>query len=129
MYMDISPLADKLVKVTLVGQLDTPGADSIETRFLASLVPNANNAIIDMSGVDFISSMGIRMLVAAARGLKMRQAVLAMYGVQAQVNQVLELVAFTAAKNARSSHAFLSLMSRARYTSPMPPAPSTDATL
>jgi anti-anti-sigma factor len=93
MYMDISPLADKLVKVTLVGQLDTPGADSIETRFLASLVPNANNAIIDMSGVDFISSMGIRMLVAAARGLKMRQAVLAMYGVQAQVNQVLELVA------------------------------------
>src|SRR5215467_14289250 len=93
MNMQIAPLAERHVKVTLAGRLDTPGADSIETRFLASLIPDANNAIIDMSQVDFISSMGIRMLVSAARSLKMRQAVLAMYGVQDQVNQVLELVA------------------------------------
>jgi len=93
MNMQIAPLAERHVKVTLAGRLDTPGADSIETRFLASLIPDANNAIIDMSQVDFISSMGIRMLVSAARGLKMRQAMLAMYGVQEQVNQVLELVA------------------------------------
>src|SRR5215468_7247934 len=82
MNMQIAPLAERHVKVTLAGRLDTPGADSIETRFLASLIPDANNAIIDMSQVDFISSMGIRMLVSAARSLKMRQAMLAMYGVQ-----------------------------------------------
>src|SRR5215468_6965958 len=93
MNMQIAPLAARHVKVTLAGRLDTPGADSIETRFLASLIPDANNAIIDMSQVDFISSMGIRMLVSAARSLKMRQAVLAIYGVQDQVNQVLEVVA------------------------------------
>src|SRR5215475_6605415 len=93
MKMESVDLGPRLVKITFAGRLDTPGVDSIETRFIASLVPDANNAIIDMSQVDFISSMGIRMLVSAARSLKMRQAVLAMYGVQEQVNQVLELVA------------------------------------
>src|SRR5262252_175473 len=93
MNMQIAPLAERHVKITLAGRLDTPGADSIETRFLASLIPDANNAIIDMSQVDFISSMGIRMLVSAARSLKMRQAALSLFGVQEQVNQVLELVA------------------------------------
>jgi anti-sigma B factor antagonist len=93
MKMEISPLGERFVKVTLEGRLDTPGVDKIETRFLASLVPEASNAIVDMSRVDFISSMGIRMLVSAARSLKMRQAALAMYGVQDQVVQVLELAA------------------------------------
>jgi len=93
MKMDISPLGERCAKVTLEGRLDTPAVDSIETRFLASLVPGASNAIVDMSRVDFISSMGIRMLVSAARSLKLRQAVLAIYGVQEPVVQVLELAA------------------------------------
>jgi len=93
MKMESVDLGPRLVKITLAGRLDTPGVDSIETRFIATLVPNANNAVIDMSQVDFISSMGIRMLVSAARSLKMRQAALSLFGVQDQVNQVLELVA------------------------------------
>jgi len=93
MKMDIADIGPRLVKITLAGRLDTPGVDGIETRFLATLVPNANNAVIDMSQVDFISSMGIRMLVSAARSLKMRQAALSLFGIQEQVNQVLELVA------------------------------------
>src|SRR5215467_7558865 len=93
MKMEIVEIGPRLVKITLTGRLDTPGVDGIETRFLATLVPNANNAVIDMSQVEFISSMGIRMLVSAARSLKMRQAALSLFGVQDQVNQVLELVA------------------------------------
>jgi anti-sigma B factor antagonist len=93
MKMEITPLGEHHVKVVLDGRLDTPAVDSIETRFIASLVPSASSAVIDMSNVDFISSLGIRMLVSAARNLKMRKAALALYGVQAQVNQILETVA------------------------------------
>ena len=93
MKMDISVLDDRHVKLTLDGRLDTPGVDSIETRFIASIVPSAAHALVDMSRVDFISSMGIRMLVSAARSLKLRQAVLTLYGVQEQVHQVLEQMA------------------------------------
>jgi anti-anti-sigma factor len=92
MNMEIVDVAPRLVKITLAGRLDTPGVERIETRFLATLVPNANNAIVDMSQVDFISSMGIRMLVSAARSLKMRKAALSLFGAQEQVNQILEQV-------------------------------------
>ena len=90
MNMEIVDVAPRLVKITLAGRLDTPGVERIETRFLATLVPNANNAIVDMSQVDFISSMGIRMLLSVARSLKMRQAGLSLFSVQEQVNQILE---------------------------------------
>jgi len=90
--MEISPISDRLVKVTLTGRLDAPTVDRIETRLTAALVPGANNAIIDLSGVDFVASLGIRMLISAAKSLKMRQAKLAVYGTQDQVRQVFELV-------------------------------------
>ena len=90
--MELVELGPRLVKVTLIGRLDTAGVDGIETRFLAALIPNANNAVIDMTQVDFMTSMGIRMLVSAARSLNMRQARLALFGVQDQVKQVLEMV-------------------------------------
>src|SRR5262245_19636962 len=91
--MNVSNLGERLVKCTLVGRLDTPGVDRVETRFVAQLVPAANNAIIDLSQVDFIASMGLRMLVSAAKSLKTRQARLVLFGVQGPVLQVLEAVA------------------------------------
>jgi len=93
MDMNIDTLGERLVKVTLTGRLDTPGVDGLETRFLAAMVPDANNAIVDLSRVDFLSSMGIRMLLQAARSLKARKATLALFGAQPRVNQVFEAVA------------------------------------
>ena len=90
--MTVSSLGDRLVKVTLIGRLDTQGVDRVETQFLAHVVPDGNNAIIDLSGVDFVASMGIRMLVSAAKTLRTRQAKLALYGAQTRVLQVFEAV-------------------------------------
>jgi len=88
--MNISPVDERLVKVTLAGRLDTSGVDRVETQFVASLVPGAKSAIVDLSQVDFIASMGIRMLVSAARSLRVRNAALAVYGAQGRVSQVFE---------------------------------------
>src|SRR5688572_30554019 len=90
--MEIVPLGERLVKVTLAGRLDTPGVGAIETRFLASLVPGANNGIVDLSQVNFMSSLGIRMLVQAANSLRTRKATLAVYGAPEMVLQVFEAV-------------------------------------
>ena len=90
--MSVTPLADRLVKVTLQGRLDSAGVDRVEVRFLAHLIPDGNSAVVDLSEVDFVASMGIRMLVSAARGLYPRQAKLALYGAQPSVLQVLEAV-------------------------------------
>ena len=89
----ISSLGEHLVRVALEGRLDTHGVDRVETRFVAAIVPGSNNAIVDMSGVEFVSSMGIRMFVATARTLTARHLKLALYGVSPQVAQVFEAVA------------------------------------
>jgi anti-anti-sigma factor len=91
--MNVSSLGERLVKVSLVGRLDTPGVASVESRFVAHLVPGANSAIVDLSQVDFVASMGLRMLVATAKDLKARQAKLVLYGAQRPVLQVFEAVA------------------------------------
>lgn len=95
MEMDVSSLGERLVRVRLSGRLDTQGVDRVETRFVATLVPGANSAIVDLSQVDFVSSMGIRMLVSAARSLKTRQASLAVFGARQRVNQIFEAVSLS----------------------------------
>jgi anti-sigma B factor antagonist len=90
--LKVASIGERLIKVTLAGRLDSPGVDRIETRFVAHLVPAANNAIVDLSGVDFVSSMGIRMFMSTARALQARNAKLALYGTRPLVLQVFESV-------------------------------------
>jgi len=91
--MIVSPLAERLVKITLAGRLDTPGVGAVETRFTAQLVPQGNSAIVDLSAVDFVTSLGIRLLVSTARALQTRRAKLALYGLQDRVRQTFEAMA------------------------------------
>ena len=93
--MEVVNLGERLVKVTLTGRLDTQGVNRLETRFVAALVPGANNAIVDLSGVDFVASMGIRLFITVARSLAMRHAKLAIYGAQSMVNEVFDHVSLS----------------------------------
>jgi anti-anti-sigma factor len=93
--MEVAGLDNGLTKITLSGRLDTPGVDRIEARFVATVVPGNTSAIVDVSGVDFIASMGIRMFITAARSMALRHAKLALYGAQSMVNQVFEHVCMT----------------------------------
>ena len=90
--MDATGLEGGLTKITFSGRLDTPGVDRIEARFAASVVAAHQSAIVDISRVDFISSMGIRMFITVARSLALRNAKLAIYGAQTMVNDVFEHV-------------------------------------
>ncbi len=93
MQMDIKTLGEHLVGITLIGRLDTKGVDGVEARFTAAVVPEGNSAIVDLTHVEFIASMGIRMLLSVARSLKMRHARVALYGAATQVGEVFETVA------------------------------------
>ena len=86
--------SEGLRKVTLTGRLDTPGVLDIEPRFVTGLVPGAKSAIVDLSQVEFISSMGIRMFLSVARTLQNKKQKLVFYAPQERVNDVLESTAF-----------------------------------
>jgi anti-anti-sigma factor len=90
--MAVAGLDNGLTKITLSGRLDTPGVDRIEAQFVATVVPGSKSAVVDVSGVEFIASMGIRMFITVARSLALRHAKLALYGAQSMVNEVFETV-------------------------------------
>ncbi|HYC47812.1 MAG TPA: STAS domain-containing protein [Burkholderiales bacterium] len=94
MQIEINDIGDNLRRVTLTGRLDTPGVLGVEPRFVTGLVSGGKNAIVDLSNVDFISSMGIRMFISVARNMKDRQTKLALYAPQPRVDEVLESAAF-----------------------------------
>jgi len=59
--------------VTLDGRLDTAGVGEVELQFNAVTAAAGTDSIADLSGVTFLASMAIRMLVAAARTLAGKQ--------------------------------------------------------
>lgn len=90
--MEITPLAPTRAKVVLKGRLDTAGVDRIETRFVAALVPRGINAVVDLSDVDFIASMGLRALISVARSLSRKNARLVLFAPTAGVREVFDSV-------------------------------------
>lgn len=77
----------------LTGRLDTAGATKIETQFTAHAVPPGRPAVVDLSGVSFIASLGVRLLFSAARALARANAKMAVFGAQGAVADVLKTVA------------------------------------
>jgi len=90
MKMEIVEPRDDIVNVALIGRLDTPGVEQIETRLTASLVPRGARAIIDLSQVEFVGSLGIRMFITIAKALARKQGKLVLYAPQPLVQQVFE---------------------------------------
>jgi anti-anti-sigma factor len=67
--LDIVEHSSNRSHVALVGRLDTAGVDAIELTFNAAVVARRVDAIVDLAGVAFLSSMGVRMLLTAAKAL------------------------------------------------------------
>jgi anti-anti-sigma factor len=86
--MQVGDTVDGVLSLSLIGRLDTPGVDSVETQLTARLVPRGARAMIDLSQVSFIGSGGIRMFITIARALGRRGGKLVLYGAQPLVAQV-----------------------------------------
>lgn len=57
----------RLMKLT--GKLDIAGSAAIEGKFAGHASGDKLNVLVDLSGVDFLSSMGIRLLVVTAKAV------------------------------------------------------------
>lgn len=90
MQMQLGDAGNGILAISLVGRLDTPGVDLIETQLTAELVPLGARAIIDLSQVSFMGSGGIRMFITISRALGRRGGKLVLFGAQPLVGQVLE---------------------------------------
>lgn len=90
MDMNIAGLPGPVTYVRLAGRMDAVGADLIGLRFTTAVTSSARPVVVDLSGVDFVDSMGLRLMISAARGLGLKGHRMAVFGAQPLVQSVLE---------------------------------------
>ena len=72
MNIDYQDLGDDLRQVTLAGRLDIAGTDAVATRYAALTGASGRRIVVDLSGVSFLGSIGIRMLLSSAKATQQR---------------------------------------------------------
>jgi anti-sigma B factor antagonist len=70
MELTIIDAGDEYTHVVLAGKMDNLGVEKIETQFLDYVVGRKKNAVIDISGITFTGSNGLRLLLRAVKGLR-----------------------------------------------------------
>jgi anti-anti-sigma factor len=96
MDLDVTTEAIGTVRVVPVaGKLDTATADAFDTRLGALLDGGDVRLVLDLAGVSYMSSMGLRSLGALAKTVKAKAGSLALAAVNPRVKEVLDIVAFT----------------------------------
>jgi len=62
----------------------------VATRFTALSVSGSSAVLVDLTGLDFIGSIGISTLISVARAVKNRKGALALFGAGSNVSSALE---------------------------------------
>jgi anti-sigma B factor antagonist len=85
--LEIVQLPGEVCRLSLRGRLDTPGVDAVETRVYAAL--SRGHGVVDLTGVTFLASLGIRMLITAAKSVHKRGARLVLVSPRGLVDDAL----------------------------------------
>jgi anti-anti-sigma factor len=92
--MEMSETSTGGAKVlALTGRLDTASASQVETRLLA-LVKAGGAVVVDMAGVNYISSAGLRALLMAAKQARAADTGFSLAAPQVVVLEVLQISGF-----------------------------------
>jgi anti-sigma B factor antagonist len=95
MEMDIISQDDRITRVALRGRLELVDSSETEHRFLDLVKLRSQPLMVDLSGVSFMASRGLRMLLEAARLQKARAQSMVLLKPQSLVEQTLRLINIT----------------------------------
>jgi len=83
---------DGILYVELIGTLDVVGTNQVSAKFNNLVAPARKPTILDLSQVDFMSSIGIGMIVSCAGALRRRGVKMAALGANGTVAEVWRIV-------------------------------------
>ena len=96
MDLHYSELGNHIRLIKLTGKLDITGTGEIETQFAAHCGGNNPRVLIDLSGVEFLASIGIRLLTLNAKSILSRGGRMVLLSPTPDVRNVLELTGIPA---------------------------------
>ena len=96
--MEITPSLDGRIRIlTLNGRLDQVSADRFHQALIPHLKecsPTGNPLLLDFSGVEYISSVGLRVLILAAKQVKAQDGKIAIANLTPIVTEVFQIGRF-----------------------------------
>jgi anti-anti-sigma factor len=93
MDFDVIETAPDINHVVLRGRLDAAATEKIELSFTASVGTAPRHALIDMSRLEFMGSLGVRLLISVARVLNRRGLKMVIFGANPLVEELIAVVA------------------------------------
>jgi len=91
--LDHEDLTDDLRRIRLGGRLDMVGVGEIDLRFTTLAASKPVAVLVDLSGVSFLASVGLRCIIHSAKALDMKGGRMALLvGDNALVQSTLETV-------------------------------------
>jgi anti-sigma B factor antagonist len=91
MELQFSELAQEISCIELIGTLDTQGVGAIEIKFAGYSSGDHVRVLVDLSRVDFLASIGIRLLVTTAKSVFNRGGKLVLLNPNENVMEVLQM--------------------------------------
>ncbi len=82
---------DNVTHAAMTGRLDMAGAEAVDQEFTAQVVEPGLPAVVDLSGLEFLSSMGIALLLRSARALNRKGGLLVLSRPTDTVHEVLTI--------------------------------------
>lgn len=96
---------DGIVVVAPRGKLDSATSPQLGARLNELATTPAVRLVLDLAEVDFVSSAGLRVMLATAKQARAAQGRLMLCGVQPPVQEVLDISGFTALLSIQSRRA------------------------
>ena len=96
MEIQYSDLDNSIILIKLSGRLDIIGTGEIETKFAGYCAGEKVRVIVDLSKVDFLASIGIRLLTLTAKSVANRGGKMVILDPIPEVQDVLEITGIPA---------------------------------
>jgi anti-sigma B factor antagonist len=91
MEISYSELDSGISLIKLKGKLDIIGTGEIENKFAGYCAGGKVRVVVDLSEVDFLASIGIRLLMLTAKSIASRDGKMALLNPMPEVQRVLEI--------------------------------------
>lgn len=85
MELTVTPLENGITAIQLVGRMDMKNTLLIDSQITALVARENARVVIEMSGVDFVASVGLRLLISCAKTNARQGGHLALWGLQPMV--------------------------------------------
>jgi anti-sigma B factor antagonist len=96
MELQYSELEKNIRWIKLIGRLDIAGVGEIESEFSAYCLGENPRVIVDLSDVDFLASIGIRLLTLNAKSITGRGGRMVLLRPSPDVREILEITGLLA---------------------------------